>query len=60
MKSRIIAFLFVVAATGVYAAEDKTDAWQPIRFFLGHWKGTAEGEAGTGTVERTYEFILRD
>ena len=60
MKSRILPFIFAAAAASVYAAEDRPDPWQPIRFFIGHWKGTAEGEAGTGTVERRYEFILRD
>jgi hypothetical protein len=60
MKSRILAFLFTVVAASVYAADDKTNVWQPIRFFIGHWKGTTEGEPGRGAVERTYEFILRD
>lgn len=26
--------------------------------FVGHWRGTAEGEPGTGTVSRTYTPIL--
>jgi hypothetical protein len=60
MKSRIAALLVALTAACVYATDEKSDPWQPVRFFIGHWKGTAEGEAGTGTVERTYEFILRD
>jgi hypothetical protein len=60
MKSRILPFIFAAAAASVYAAEERPDPWQSVRFFIGHWKGTAEGEAGTGTVERTYQFILRD
>jgi len=59
MKSRIVAFVFAALAISVGAA-DQPDPWQPVRFFIGRWKGTAEGEAGAGTVERRYEFILRD
>ena len=60
MKSRIIAFILAVAAACVYATEEKPDAWERVRFLIGHWKGSTEGEPGTGTVERSYEFILRD
>jgi hypothetical protein len=60
MKARLGAILLALAAPSLYAADDKPDAWQPVRLFIGHWKGTAEGEPGTGTVERRYEFILRD
>ena len=27
---------------------------------VGQWKGTAEGRFGSGTVERTYELILKE
>lgn len=30
----------------------------PLTRFLGNWRGTAEGEPGTGTVERSYAPIL--
>jgi hypothetical protein len=52
--------LIVLIAAGIKAADDKADPWQPVRFFIGRWTGTAEGEAGSGSVERTYEFILRE
>lgn len=35
-----------------------TDPWQPVRFLLGKWRGTVQGEAGNGTVARNYEFVL--
>jgi hypothetical protein len=61
MKSCIVGFFFAAAAAAcVSATNEKPDAWQPVRFFIGQWKGTAEGEAGTGTVERKYEFVLRE
>src|SRR5687767_14944755 len=38
----------------------KPDPWQPLRFLVGEWEGTAEGQAGAGTVRRSYSFILKD
>ena len=35
------------------------DPWEPIRFMAGQWQGAASGRPGTGTVTRTYEFVLR-
>jgi len=32
--------------------------FKPIQVLEGAWRGDAEGEAGTGAVERTYEFVL--
>jgi len=42
------------------AQEAKPDPWAPVRVLTGTWDGTSEGESGTGTVRRTYEFILKD
>ena len=36
----------------------KPDPWQPVRFLVGRWNGTVQGEAGNGTVVRSYEFTL--
>ncbi len=41
-------------------ASQKPDPWQPIRFFVGEWQGTADGQSGTGTVIRSYSFVLKD
>ena len=37
-----------------------TDVWQPMRYFVGAWTGTTNGQPGSGTASRTYEFVLRD
>ena len=36
----------------------KPDPWEPVRFLLGEWRGTAKGEPGEGAVTRSYEFVL--
>jgi len=38
----------------------KPDPWAPVRFLVGEWQGTSEGEAGKGTAHRTYEFVLKN
>lgn len=61
MLKYCIVFLFTaLVATATLADDKKPDPWQPVRFLVGHWKGTVTGESGTGTVERSYEFILHD
>lgn len=42
------------------ADSQKPDPWAPLRFLVGRWEGTTEGEPGKGTVVRTYEFVLGD
>jgi len=42
-----------------------TDATRPDRFanlrdFAGRWRGEGNGRPGKSTVQRTYEFVLRD
>ncbi len=32
--------------------------WAPMRYFIGAWKGTGEGEMGEGLYERTYQWAL--
>lgn len=39
---------------------NEIDRWKPFRFFLGSWKGTASGQVGDGTVERSYSLTLAD
>jgi len=38
----------------------KPDPFAAIRFLVGDWAGTAAGEPGQGTVERSYAFVLAD
>lgn len=58
---RVLALLAcLLAAADARAQEKKPDPWAPIRFLVGDWEGTASGEAGSGTVRRSYSFVLKD
>lgn len=36
------------------------DVWAPLRFLVGSWTGTGEGEPGISTVTRSYQLVLGD
>lgn len=35
------------------------DVWEPLKYFVGVWDGTASGQPGQGKVEREYQFVLQ-
>lgn len=60
----ILLFCFALAATSAAAAtapaSPGVDPWASVRFLEGNWTGVATGEPGTGTVQRSYQFIVGD
>ena len=46
----------------VLASQDSatSDPSDQLRFLVGSWSGTGDGNSGTSTLERSYEFILND
>jgi hypothetical protein len=60
---KVLLTLMMFAALTASAANDPpanpmSDRWGRVRFLLGNWEGTATGQPGKGTVERTYEVVL--
>jgi hypothetical protein len=59
MKKLLLIFIlfpfFAAAQTQV-----KVDPWIPFKSFIGIWTGQGGGEPGTGTYERSYQFILNN
>jgi hypothetical protein len=57
---RSVAVIVACLALAASAADDPvaSDPWQRVRFMLGRWTGTVQGESGNGTVTRSYEFTL--
>lgn len=59
-RLRTLAAVAVLGAAWPCAAQaPAADPWEPVRFLAGAWRGTSVGKAGEGTVERTYEFVMR-
>ncbi|MGH9311606.1 MAG: hypothetical protein ACRD1S_00265 [Vicinamibacterales bacterium] len=52
--------VLLLPAERVTGQQTNPDPWEPIRFLVGDWEGRAEGQAGNGTVRRTYAFVLED
>ena len=60
---KMLLTLLVFATLSASAASDPpshpmNDRWGRVRFLLGTWEGTATGQPGKGTVQRTYEIVL--
>ena len=58
------ALVFLVAFAGTTASSESpktpTDRFQDVRFLVGQWTGISEGQAGKGSVTRTYEPVLNE
>lgn len=57
---KLIAIAVLLISSAAVSDDKKPDPWQPIRFMVGNWHGTVTGESGTGTVTRSYQFVLND
>jgi hypothetical protein len=57
--SRGLAVLTSLAGAAAFAADAaQPDTFAPVRFLVGEWIGKAEGQAGAGTVTRSYQVVL--
>lgn len=55
----LVAGSISVAATAQSPkGQSKEDAWGPVRFLVGKWKGSTEGKYGTAKIQITGKFIL--
>jgi hypothetical protein len=55
--------LFVILLVPILAQSQESTAkapWDSLKFFVGNWQGTFQGQPGQGKGERHYEFVLRD
>ncbi len=55
-----LAFLVILFVPVVVKTQDSAakSPWDSLKFFVGHWQGTSQGEPGQGKGERNYEFVL--
>jgi hypothetical protein len=52
--------LITLHLAGAGQAPKPADVWQPLRVFVGNWRGQGAGEPGKGDYERTYRFIFNE
>lgn len=50
----------LISASSARGQPATPDVWEPVRFLVGDWEGSAEGQSGRGTVRRSNAFVLKD
>ena len=58
MKRAILLFLLLTPGPCFSQISKQDSLWMPLKFFIGHWIGTSEGQPGIGKYERSYQFVL--
>jgi len=59
MKFARICFVVLLLLTFANAQTPaEPDPWASVKFLIGTWEGTAEGQAGVGKSTREYKFVL--
>ena len=67
MAKRITALATILLVTGSVSmaatarfseSRSKEDAWGPVRFLVGHGKGSTQGKYGTAKIQVTGKLIL--
>ncbi|HKP36626.1 MAG TPA: hypothetical protein VJT71_07180 [Pyrinomonadaceae bacterium] len=38
----------------------RSDVWEPLRYLVGKWEGTGNGQPGMSKVQREYRLVLND
>ncbi len=58
----LVAVTCLVLLGMVHTVAQRTtdDRWARVRFLLGSWEGTSDGQPGKGTVRRRYTLLLKD
>jgi hypothetical protein len=56
MKRFIGLLLFLPILSMAQTRQDSV--WLPLKFMIGNWTGTSEGQPGKGTYERSYQLVL--
>ncbi len=55
----IVTTLLLLASVGV-AQKPAADTWKPLRYLVGSWEGTGNGQPGLSKVQREYRLVLND
>jgi hypothetical protein len=55
----VVAFSLLTSGNGFAQTPELPPDLAPLKFFIGKWTGTSEGQPGKGTAEREYKALLR-
>ncbi len=55
---RIVLLLLLIPFASQGQMTNQDSLWLPFQPFIATWTGTGEGVDGTGTYERSYQFVL--
>ena len=55
---RITLVVLLIFPLALYAQLSHDSLWAPMRYFVGSWSGTGEGEGGAAICERNYQWAL--
>lgn len=56
---RLVASLVFLSLMAAAQEPNAKSPFDPIKFLIGHWQGSTQGEPGKGKGERSYEFVLQ-
>jgi hypothetical protein len=55
-----ISTLLLLASLGAAQTPIRSNTWEPLRYFVGVWEGTGNGQPGVSKIQREYRFVLND
>ena|SRR6266850_1736996 len=58
-KRTLFFVLFLLSLSRAQQSSTKAP-WDSLKFFVGNWQGTLQGEPGHGTGEQHYQCVLQD
>lgn len=58
MKYKITTILLLITTVSFAQLSKQDSIWQPMKYFIGEWKGVGEANGEKGDYERSYQFIL--
>src|SRR5215210_1208743 len=56
----LAAALVISSLAGEQTATIASNAWEPMKFFVGKWEGTGKGKPGTSKIQREYQFVFNN
>ena len=56
----LVSLLLLPGVLRSQTTQTRPNIWEPLKFLVGKWDGTGNGQPGTSKIEREYRFVLND